>query len=98
MWFAGLLIGGLIGSLGGYPSGVFGAIVGTIAGAIIGATMKSVVGEGDGDGHSRNRDGRTSDPPLAEVERRIAHIYKSLEDIHYRLAKLEPAAAPAETR
>jgi len=86
MWFAGLLIGGLIGSLGGVGAGVFGAIVGAIAGAIIGAWFKPA---GRQERVTANAD---------DLAFKIDHIYKSLEDIHHRLVRLEkPAAQPAAT-
>ncbi|HEV7820857.1 MAG TPA: DUF2339 domain-containing protein, partial [Burkholderiales bacterium] len=89
MWFAGLLIGGLIGSLGGFTSGVFGALVGAIAGWVIGSAMKPAA--------PKNAPGAS----LADIEFMINHIYKSLEDIHWRLARLEKpgeSAAPAAER
>ena len=82
MWFAGLLIGGLLGSPGGAASGVFGALAGAIAGAIIGAALKSA--KGDDPRGTR----------LADLEFKIDHIYKSLEDIHRRLVHLEKPAEP----
>ena len=86
MWFAGLLIGGLIGSLGGVGAGVFGAIVGAIAGAIIGARFKPA---GRQERVTANAD---------DLAFKIEHIYRSLEDIHHRLVRLEkPAAQPAAT-
>ncbi|MEO7728066.1 MAG: DUF2339 domain-containing protein [Burkholderiales bacterium] len=84
MWFAGLLIGGLIGSLGGVASGFFGALVGAIAGAVIGIGLKP---GGRNDAFSSQ---------LAEIDVKIAHIYKSLEDIHRRLVHLERPGEPAE--
>lgn len=86
MWFAGLLIGGLIGSLGGASSALFGAIVGAIAGAVLKSVFKS------------------SGPPgiapeqLTQLESKVAHIYKALEDIHHRLARLEKPADEAAQR
>ncbi len=79
MWFAGLLIGGLIGGLigafGGATSAFIGAIAGTIAGAIVGAALKP------GSEAAAKR--------IFDIEFKLGHIYKSLEDIHWRLLRLE---------
>jgi len=84
MWFAGLLIGALIGSLGGIGSGLFGALVGAVAGAIIGTAIKPA--------GAKDQSAAT----LADLEFKINHIYKSLEDIHWRLVRLErPGEQPA---
>src|SRR3972149_2961799 len=77
MWFAGLLIGAAIGALNGVISAVFGAFAGAIAGAIIGAALKP-----------RETHGKTQGD-LADLAFKVAHIYKSLEDIHRRLVRLE---------
>src|SRR5688572_2716788 len=77
MWFAGLLIGLLIGSLEGRGHAFFGAIAGAIAGAIISAALKSSMA-----------DGKTASG-VGDLESKISHIYKSLEDIHWRLVRLE---------
>ena len=79
MWFAGLLIGMVLGGLLGHGAG---ALAGAIFGAIAGAAYRAANSKrGEDDGESAQR--------LAELERKIDHIYKSLEDIHWRLVKLE---------
>lgn len=77
MWFAGLLIGALIGSLSSRIGAFFGAIAGAVAGAIIGSAVKP-----------RRTDPRSADG-IADLKLKIDHIYKSLEDIHWRLVRLE---------
>lgn len=88
MWFAGLLIGMVLGATLGHGAGALaGAIVGAIAGAAYRAANPKRAGE---DGESAQR--------LAEIERKIDHIYKSLEDIHWRLVKLEKPGEEASPR
>jgi len=77
MWFAGLLTGAFIGWLDSAGAAFFGAAVGTIVGAIVGSALKS-----------RPADGKAASG-LADLELKINHIYKSLEDIHRRLVRLE---------
>ncbi len=86
MWFAGLLIGALVGALAGAGSAFFGAIAGAVAGAIVGAAIKR-----------RTATAKTADG-TAGLAFKIDHIYKSLEDIHRRLVRLEqvvPQQSPA---
>ena len=77
MWFAGLLIGAFIGALKSSIAAFFGAIAGTIAGAIIGSALKRKGGDSE--------NGKSA----ADLKLKIDHIYKSLEDIHWRLVRLE---------
>ncbi|MDB5810696.1 MAG: hypothetical protein JWN94_2818 [Betaproteobacteria bacterium] len=83
MWFAGLLLGGLIGSFGGGGSAVLGALIGAVAGAFVGSALKSSARRG------------AAAPELGDIETKIDHIYKSLEDIHHRLVRLEKPDAQA---
>ena len=92
MWFAGLIIGSLIGSLGGFASALLGAILGTIIGAVLRASSESKAG-GAVPGHAQ-KDTATR---LVEIERRVAHIYTSLADIHGRLSALEKPGARRES-
>ena len=65
---AGMVVGGMIGH-------GFGAFAGAVLGAIAGAAYRSAhpAGTDDSDASAQR---------LAEIERKIEHIYKSLEDIH----------------
>jgi uncharacterized membrane protein len=77
MWFFGALIGLFLGGLlGGFWGAMFGAIIGLICGFAFGGFIKPASG-----GISP---GKTHD-----IEVKIAHIYQSLGDIHFRLEKLE---------
>ena len=88
MWFLGLLAGMVVGGMIGHG---FGAFAGAVLGAIAGAAYRSAHPAGTDDaGASTQR--------LAEIERKIEHIYKSLEDIHWRLRKIEEPGAVAGPR
>lgn len=92
MWFAGLVIGGLIGSLGGFGAALLGAVLGTIIGAVLGASGKA---NSDARQSGRTAGGASDASPndtatrLANIERQVDNIYKSLADIHARLVALE---------
>ena len=91
MWFVGMVIGILIGSVGGFGTAFLGAILGTVVGAVIGSSNKKT---------SKNTPPASMPPRMDESARNFEHIYKSLEDIHRRLLRLEepgkqPAAAPS---
>jgi uncharacterized membrane protein len=82
MWFLGLLAGLVVGAMVGHGAG---AVIGAILGAIGGAVYRA--------NHPASRDaGGEAARRLAEIERKLDHIYKSLEDIHWRLVKLEKPA------
>ncbi len=81
MWFAGLLTGAFIGWLDSAAAGFLGAAVGAVVGAIVASALKA----------------RPPAKSLAEVERKIGHIYQSLEDIHRRLVRLEQPAVRHES-
>ena len=86
MWLLGLLVGAVVGGLLGHGSGALaGAIVGTVAGAV----YRSRHG-------GQAQDEKSAARRLAELERKVDHIYKSLEDIHWRLRKLEQPDAVTE--
>ena len=80
MWFAGLLTGAFIGWLDSAAAGLLGAAVGAVVGAIVASALKA----------------RTPAKALPDIERRISHIYQSLEDIHRRLVRLEQAGSRQE--
>ena len=88
MWFLGLLAGMIVGGMIGHGIGAFaGAVLGAIAGAAYRAAHPA--GAEDAGAQAKR---------LAELERKIDHIYKSLEDIHWRLRKLEQPDAVAGPR
>src|SRR5688572_17540413 len=80
MWFAGLLTGAFIGWLDSAAAGFLGAAVGAAVGAIVASALKA----------------RASATALPDIERKIGHIYQSLEDIHRRLVRLEQVAGQHE--
>ena len=86
MWFLGLLAGMVTGGLIGHGAGAFaGAILGAVAGAVYRATHPA---QSNGDHAPAQR--------IAELERKVDHIYKSLEDIHWRLLRLEKPGGVAQ--
>jgi uncharacterized membrane protein len=83
MWFLGMLAGLVVGGIIGDGAGaIAGAILGTLAGAIYRANNPS-----------QPRDDGAYEHRIADLERRVDHIYKSLEDIHWRLSALEKPGA-----
>ena len=77
MWFLGLLAGAVVGGVLGHGAG---ALAGAVLGAIAGAAYRSA--------HPVEQRGGVQ-ARLAELERKVDHIYKALEDIHWRLRRLE---------
>lgn len=79
MWFLGAVLGLLFGATAsGFWGALAGAVIGLVGGLVFGAITKT---SSDGPGMNKLRD----------VEGKIAHIYQSLGDIHFRLEKLERA-------
>ncbi len=76
MWFLGL-IGGLI--LGGLASGGSGAAFGAFVGAMIGWSIGKLFNAG-------GAGGKTAAP---DVEARLGRLQKAVEDIHWRLQRIE---------
>lgn len=79
MWFLGAVLGLIFGAMAnGFWGALAGAIIGLVGGLVFGAITKV---SSDGPGMNKLRD----------IEVKIAHIYQSLGDIHFRLEKLERA-------
>jgi uncharacterized membrane protein len=77
MWFFGAVIGLTLGGMiGGFAGAMFGAIIGLICGLAFGGLVKPA-------------SGASSPTKVHDIEVKIAHIYESLGDIHFRLEKLE---------
>lgn len=78
MWFIGLVLGILAGgAMGGVAGAVLGGFIGAAIGALIGRT-----GSADTD----------ADAKIEALEKRLKHVTKSFEDIHWRLSRLEAEA------
>ncbi len=85
MWFLGLLAGLVVGGMMGHGPGAFaGAILGIIAGVAYRAAHPAQSG-----------DDRVQARRIDALERKVDHIYKSLEDIHWRLRHLEQPGTDA---
>ena len=84
--------------MGGFGTALLGAILGTIVGAGTGASGKS--NSEDAPSAHAPSGGPAQDVAtrLAELERNVGHIYKSLEDIHWRLNALEKPGEQREPR
>lgn len=89
MWFLGL-IGGLI--LGGLTGGGGGAVFGAFVGAVVGW----------GGGRFFHSGGNAEKTATPEVEARLGVLQKAVEDIHWRLQRLEKqselAGSPMQTQ
>lgn len=86
MWFLGLLAGAVVGGVLGHGAG---ALAGAVLGAIAGAAYRSA--------HPVEQRGGVQ-ARLAELERKVDHIYKALEDIHWRLRRLEQPETVSDPR
>ncbi len=76
MWIFGALFGLVLG-------GIVGGIAGAITGVVLGAVGGMLMANSDGD--------QKSAATGSDLDSKLAHIYKSLADIHWRLEKIEKA-------
>lgn len=92
MWLIGVLVGAILGAgmHGGYGA-MWGAIVGWLVALLVGRNANS-------------SQQAAKEDKFDQLEKRIAHTQKAVEDIHWRLNKLEettglaaPHTAPAPT-
>ena len=88
MWFLGLLTGLIVGgTIGHFEGAVAGAILGAIAGAVYRAANPLQAGVPGPDGARR----------IADLETKVGHIYRCLEDVNGRLSAIERSgAAPVQ--
>ena len=80
MWFIGLIVGAIFGaSLHGFSGAMWGAIIGWLIALVL----------------KRNSDTSkrgTAEDKFDRLDKRVTHAQKSLEDIHWRLSRLEEKA------
>ena len=77
MWIIGLIVGAMLGAqMHGFYGAMWGAIIGWLIGLLLGRKSAATT-------PSR------SDDKFEKLEQRIAHAQKAVEDIHWRLSKLE---------
>ena len=87
MWFIGLIVGAILGGgLHGFDGAVWGAIIGWLIGLLLGR-------------NSTTAKQAKSEDSFDKLEQRITHVQKAVEDIHWRLNRLEeqsglPASSP----
>lgn len=88
MWFLGLLAGLIVGgTIGHFEGAIAGAILGAIAGALYRAANPVQAGVPGPDGARR----------IADLEGKVDHIYRCLEDVNRRLSAIERSgAAPVQ--
>ena len=81
MWFIGLIVGAILGGgLHGFDGAVWGAIIGWLIALLLGrSSIKARQAE--------------SDDSVDKLAQRIAHLQKAVEDIHWRLSRLEEKPA-----
>lgn len=82
MWFLGMVLGLLFGaSVGGVWGALFGVIIGALAGALLGKLLKSGATE----------DNQTPGHAQTPTSARLDKLQRAVEDIHWRLKRLEDA-------
>jgi hypothetical protein len=85
MWFAGAFLGLIFGAwVGGFSGAMAGLLIGLFGGLWLG-TMSSKSGDDDGQSERQPR----ASTGGGSVEEKFRHIYKALEDIHWRLERIE---------
>ncbi len=88
MWFLGLVIGLIFGGL---SSGAWGAAFGAFFGAIAGWGLGKLLGIGGASAASAEMLANT-----AAVDAHLARLQKAVEDIHWRLARIETSQPQSE--
>ena len=87
MWFIGLIVGTILGAgMHGFYGAMWGAILGWLAGLLLGRSASSAQQV-------------IKEDKLDRLDKRLAHAQKAVEDIHWRLNRLEESAGltPAVT-
>ncbi len=80
MWFAGAFVGLLLGALvGGFSGAMAGLLIGLFGGLWLSTLLKR-----SEDDQTTSRQGAS-----AGIDENFKHIYKALEDIHWRLERIE---------
>ncbi len=85
MWFIGLIVGAILGAgMHGFYGAMWGAIIGWLIALLLGRSS-------DASKHG------ASEEKFSGLDKRVAHAQKSLEDIHWRLSRLEEKAGLPES-
>ena len=80
MWFIGLIVGAILGAgMHGFYGAMWGAIIGWLIALVL--------------SHNSDASKRgASEDKFSGLDKRVTHAQKSLEDIHWRLSRLEETA------
>ena len=80
MWFIGLIVGAILGAgMHGFDGAMWGAIIGWLIGLVLGRSSSLA---------KRAKSDEKIDK-FEQLEQRVAHAQKAVEDIHWRLNQLE---------
>jgi uncharacterized membrane protein len=90
MWFLGLVLGLIFGAL---SSGAWGAAFGAFFGSIAGWVLGKLLGIGVASPASADVTANT-----AAINAHLTRLQKAVEDIHWRLARIESSGKNAEAR
>jgi uncharacterized membrane protein len=77
MWLIGIIVGAILGAkLHGFSGAMWGAIIGWVIGLLLGRNAASA-------------SQAVKDTKIEQLEKRLVHVQKAVEDIHWRLNSLE---------
>ena len=77
MWLIGLIVGAILGaSMHGFYGAMWGAVIGWLAGLLLGRSAGSA-------------QPAAQDDKFDKLDKRLGHAQKAVEDIHWRLKRLE---------